>query len=1354
MRIYLIISLLTLATQSFAQVYRSDSLSTAFSLAKSNNFEHLSVKDGLSNNSVNCILQDREGYLWFGTNDGLNKYDGYKFTALQADLNNPNRSLQHNVISGLCEDRKNRLWAVTEGGGLHEINRKTGQITPHPILVRNTGRWNNQHSIYEDQQGFLWLGTFGGLARYEPDSHHFTLYPSPQTDTPVKTVFEDNQHRFWVATLRGLYQFDRLTGKFTLLSTPTENGLQPTFISFYQDARNTLWLGTAGHGLMQIDLNRSPFRLVSYNPGEKINPYIYLNSLHRDTTGIIWVGTTNGLQRINPANGSVFTYHPDPANKTGISSNNAQAVYHDRAGTLWVGTDNGIDRETAPGKPFLSYQIMPNASTVNLSANKVRSLLVDSLNRLWFTNERTVYRVNLQTNRLENLPPESDQTKNYIHTLFPNGSEGLWVGTWDNLYYLDYASGRYAKYPSDSVHVELISHRKGGPVWIAGDGGMASFNPRTHRYRYYTYKRGSKNGLPDKYLAGLVVSKTGDVWALVSRHGVCRLNPGTGQFTRYTAGGDGHLSTDDVRSIYEDDNGVIWVGTNGGGLNWFDPRTNRFSSITTRNGLPSNSVASITSDHTGHIWFSTNKGICRLDPRTKTVLSYDVDDGLPSSTFLENAAFRHGNRVFFGSLNGVVYFNPDQIYSNKRPFPVYITGLKVMEKPRPLTDSVLVLKHDENFLSFEFAALTYVLPEQNQYAYQLIGVDKQWIINVNQRFVTYPNLAPGHYTFRVRAANSDGIWSRKGASFQFVIQPPWWATWWAYGLYALLLVGGVAWYIRFYTNRIRQKQEMELSQREARQLKVLDELKTRFFSNITHEFRTPLSLIISPIESLLKEDKFDQSTRQKLGLVQGNSHKLLHLINQLLDLSKLEGGGMGVSLMRGNATEFVEQQVNSFQQMAEQKRVQLTYSGSKSIPQGLFDADKWGKILTNLLSNAVKFTGPGGQIFVTLASADTGKSDGSFQVHITVADTGIGIPAEKLPHIFDRFYQADDSRTRAYEGTGIGLALVKELVELMSGTVTVESKPDEGTRFLLTLFVEPIQGSGEDVLPIPVAGTMPRYGSLSGEEVLFPPYKPTVAESGKPLILVVEDNDELRQFVVSELVGFYLVLSAVDGEEGWRLVQEELPDIVISDLMMPKMDGYELTERIKKHPATNHIAVILLTAKTAQDNKMTGLEKGADEYLTKPFQMEEILLRLRNLLHLQQQLRQRYAQQLSNPDAPISTETVHDPFLQQFYNLLDENLSNTSLNVDWLANQLSMSRKTLQRKVSSLTNMEGPSELIRHYRLRKAVDLLLAGKNVTETAESVGFKATTHFTKSFRDFYHQTPTQFIEERKGKGAMPV
>ncbi len=1339
MRTFLTLFLLITLVKGFAQTYRLDSLSSEFTSPKSNRFEHLSVKDGLSNNSVNCILQDREGFIWFGTNDGLNKYDGYAFTPLPVDLDNPSHSFQNNQISGLCEDHLNRLWAVTEGGGLHEINKLTGKVTPHPIRATNASRWNNQHSIYEDRQGILWLGTFGGLARYDPEHHHFILFPSPQSDMPIKTVFEDRQHRFWVATLRGLYHFDRSTGWFTLEPAPVTTETQPTFISFYQDDQNVLWLGTAGHGLFQIDLRRQPFQLIPYNPGGQINPYVFLNSIHKDATGMVWVGTTNGLQRIDPIRQRVFTYRPDPNVPKGISSTNAQAVYHDREGTLWVGTDNGIDRQDSHIKPFFTYQVTPNTSAINLAENKVFALMVDNRNRLWFTNQQIIHRTNTRTNHLEMVPPEFPD-KNYIHALVPDGPTGVWIGTWDALYYLDQASDKYVRYPSE-IHVQFVRRDQSNNLWLGGEGGIAFFNTRTHQYTYYKYKPGDLNGLPDKYIHGLIVSRTGDVWVLVQRQGICRLNPKTGRFTHYTAGPKGRLNTNEVQAIYEDAQGIIWVGTHQGGLNRFDPQTSLFSSITTLDGLPSNSVVGIIADTTGTMWLSTNKGLCRFDPRTKAIRSYGMNDGLPSNGFLANAVFRQNNQLFFGSLNGVIYFDPAKIRDDKRPFPLYITGFKVMEKSRLLTDSIITLPYNENFLSFEFAALTYVLPDQNHYAYQLVGVDKNWVQSGTNRFANYPDLSPGDYTFRVKAANNDGIWSRKEVSIHLVILRPWWATWWAYGFYVLLLIGAILGYIRFYTNRIRQRQDAEFNRLEAKQLKVVDELKTRFFSNIAHEFRTPLSLIILPVEKLLQGNQFDTPTHQTLGLIHRSANQLLRLINQLLDLSKLEANSMTVSLLRGEVSEFVEQLVESFRQTADQKGVTLEYIAHIVPGDYLFDADKWEKILTNLLSNALKFTGSGGHVAVTLKPTNSAVNNAMSSVQIVVQDTGIGIPSEKLPHVFDRFYQVDDSRTRAYEGTGIGLALVKELIELVGGSIDVESQPEKGTRFQLELPVQPVTVDDTQVPRIVVQDkTYIAPGSLI--EQIPAPDKPPFSELPLPLVLIVEDNTELREFLATELADSYQILRAANGEEGWQLAQAELPDIVISDVMMPKMDGYELTKRIKNHPDTNHIAVVMLTAKAAQHSRLEGLTTGADEYLSKPFHAEELRLRLHNLVDRQQKLRDFYRRQLTRPDVPISQETTHDPFLQQVYELLEKHLDDSSLNVDWLADQLSMSRKTLYRKTHSMTQL-APNELIRHYRLRKAADLLRAGNNVTETAFMVGFKTASHFTIVFKEFYQQTPTEFV-----------
>ncbi|GAB3735994.1 hybrid sensor histidine kinase/response regulator transcription factor [Spirosoma lituiforme] len=1336
--------LLTLAGQGFSQV---QPITNAVAIREqsqpiANQFDHLSVKDGLSNNSVNCILQDREGFIWLGTNEGLNKYDGYTFTVLQHDPNRPRQSFQNNYITGLCEDHSGRLWVVTEGGGLHEVNKKTGLVSPHLIQTKEAYRWNNQLSIYEDKKGLIWLSTFAGLARYQPDQHRFTLYPSPQPGVPIKTVFEDRQHRFWVATNRGLYLFDRQTGQFSPLPVREITDKQPAFISFHLDANDVLWLGTAGRSLYQLDLRHQPWQLTPYNPGGLINPFVYMNSLHRDTNGTLWVGTTNGLQGINTQRNQVFTYRPQPNASKGISSINAQAVYHDRSGMLWVGTDNGIDRQSVTTKPFQTYQVTPNRGTANLPENKVVALLKDSYDQVWLSNQHVVYRKKTGKSHFDAIPSAElgsiGQHENLICALLTNKSDGIWLGTTDGLYQFDQASGRFRGYPSE-VPAQFLDRAPSGDLWLGGEGGIASFNPATHRYTYY---KTGPDALPDKYVHGVMASRTGDIWVLIQRQGICRLHPQTGHFTRYTAGSAGRLSSNDVQSIYEDASGIIWVGTHQGGLNRFDPKTGLFSVISHAKGLPGNNVLGIISDHAGHLWLSTDQGLCGFDPSNGVIRNYELSNELPSNDFVRNATFRHRTSLYFGSLNGAVYFNPDSIRDDKRPFPVYITEVNVMGQKRPPTDSILTLNYDENFLSFRFSALAYNQPQQNQYAYQLVGVEKDWVQNGNSHVANYTNLSPGHYTFRVKAANSDGIWSAHETSVNVVIHPPWWNTWWAYFLYGSLVIGTLWAYFRFYTNRLKQQQELELNRREAEQLKSVDELKTRLFSNITHEFRTPLSLIISPVEKLVQDGRLDVSTRQILALVQRNADQLLRLINQLLDLSKLEAHHMNVSLMRGNVADFINHIVESFRPGANQKNIQLVYRSSATTPdEQLFDADKWEKILTNLLSNALKFTPEGGHVTVSLEKASPLGTQTDSHVLIRVTDSGIGILPENLPHIFDRFYQVDNSRTRSYEGTGIGLALVKELVELLGGTVTVESQRNLGTTFLLTLPVSSVQEKTD----APYVTLYTRQPALLDSESAPAPTDAedsSIEDLQKPLILVVEDNTELRDFLAAELAASYQILSATNGKVGWQLAQTELPDIVLSDLMMPEMDGYELTQHIKSHPDTDHIAVVLLTAKAAHQSRMEGLQRGADDYLAKPFHLDELHARLHNLIKRQQKLRDQYRRQLTQPDLPVASAPMQDPFLQKIYAILDKHLDDSTISVDWLADQLSMSRKTLYRKTHSLIQLP-PNELIRHYRLRKAADFLREGHTAADTAYLVGFKTPSHFSILFKEFYQKTPTEFI-----------
>ncbi|MBC3786784.1 hybrid sensor histidine kinase/response regulator transcription factor [Spirosoma utsteinense] len=1313
-------------------------------------FEHLSVKDGLSHNSVNCMLQDRAGFMWLATNDGLNRYDGHTFIIFRPDPARPNHSFRSNRVTGLCQGRADRVWAVTEGGGLHAVDRLTGQVTPHPILARNANRWNTQLDVYEDSQGFLWLSTYNGLARYEPDRHHFVLYPSPQPDMPIKRVFEDTKQRLWVATARGLHLFDRRTGRYTLLPAPVSSGPQPTFNSFVQVDPNVLCLGTAGHGLFQLRLDTQPCQLTPYNPGGKINKFIFLHSLQLDTTRNLWIGTTEGLQRIDTKHQQVTTYRPDPSLPGAISSISAQNVYIDRAGTLWVGTDNGVDKKPVNTKPFVTYQLKPTTSTANLIENRVNAVLLDSQNRLWLSNYHTLHRTDARQGGSAQIEPAqlgvSASQTNFVFSMLPNGPDGIWLGTEKGLMAYDARSNRYTSYEAD-LSGHFMSEGLAGSLWIGSEGGIARFDKKTHRYTYYKYDPADSKGLPDMFVYALLASRTGHVWVAINGEGISRLDPRTGRFTHYRAGPKpGQLSSNEVLTFYEDAAGVLWAGTNQGGLIRRDPRTGLFSAVTIQEGLPSNRVVGIAGDAAGYLWLSTNQGLCRYDPRTGRIRSYTVNDGLPSNDFLENAVYARPGEILFGSLNGLVQVNPARIRDDRRPFPVQLTDFEVLNQRRPIPDSLITLAHNENFLSFEFAALTYVLPRQSRYAYQLVGVDANWVASGNRRFANYTDLPAGNYQFRVKASNSDGIWNERGISLQLIIRSPWWQTGWAYGFYALVIGGVLIGSVRLYTNRIRQQQEIELNRQQTEQLKIVDELKTRFFSNITHEFRTPLSLIISPVEKLLLDPQFDTRTRQTLALVQRNARQLLRLINQLLDLSKLEANSMGVSTMRGILTEFVGQLIDSFRPAAEQKGVTLHYNTQDIQQEHLFDADKWEKILTNLLSNALKFTGSGGEVTLTLALGAPSETEPTQTVSLVVADTGIGIPSEELPRIFDRFYQVDNSRTRAYEGTGIGLSLVNELVALIGGTIAVKSESGSGTTFSLTLPVQTTQpdtiSDSLSIQSIPLAVPTGEHHPLIAPPVLVPADERPDDDVLTPVILVVEDNDELRGFVATELAMFYRVLTAANGEAGWQLAQAELPDVVVSDVMMPVMDGYELTRLIKSHPETEHIAVVILSARAAHQSRVDGLAEGADDYLAKPFNQQELHLRLRNLIGRQQKLRDYYRRQLSQPETPAPLETELDPFLRQIYERLETNLIDVSINVDWLSSELSMSRKTLYRKIHSLTQL-APNDLIRQYRLRKAADLLRSGHNAAETAYLTGFKTQSHFAKVFKNFYGQTPLEFI-----------
>ncbi len=832
-------------------------------------FEHLTEKHGLSENRVTCILQDREGFMWFGTNYGLNKYDGYNFTAFKYDPNDPAHTMQGHAPQLIHEDQESNLWvAAYGGGGLNKINKRTGSVkafaNPTAIIFS---------SLHVDRQGFFWFGTERGLVRFNPNTEKFIRYSN--ADAATLAVAEDSSGRVWTFGT-GISYFERHTGKYTRLPQRLFADSTFSFSAAHLDKQGLLWIGTKGKGLFTLDTKASLLQLTPYNPGGLVNQNINNKGIYEDADGVIWLATTEGLQRIDRQTKAVTTYRSDPALPGTLSNNNVRCVYKDRQGTLWVGTDNGINKVVAHRKPFSAHQVQITSSPVLLPENWIATIVVDRIGMVWLGNEQTgLYQFNprsRQFTHVEANPADPGSLSSEgVRAIYEDRSGRLWVSTREALHQRDGATGKFIRYPT-KFPVIALDEDPSGTLWTAGranslNGAIAYLDSATRQFRYY-YQADNGKGLNDPEVYNLMASRTGDIWASTGS-GLNRLNPKTGKFTYYTPNDPftaGHFNDRVALALYEDAQGIIWAGTAKSGLNRFDPRTNTFTYFTTREGLPSNQILSIISASKDYLWLGTNQGLSRFNPGAKTFRNYDPSDGLPSTKFALRSVSQRNGKLLFGTFNGFVVFHPDSIHDNTTPPPVYLTGLKVLEKSRPFPEDRLELPYDENFLSFEYVALNYDAPEKNQYAYRLVGLDNDWIYSGTRRYASYTGLSPGTYTFRVKASNNDGIWNEQGATLRVIILPPWWRTWWAYTLYTLLFIAGIWSFIAYRSRALR---------RENRLLEEKVALRTEQLEHKSNELEHSLENLKATQTQLIQKEKL-----ASLGeLTAGIAHEIQNPLN-------------------------------------------------------------------------------------------------------------------------------------------------------------------------------------------------------------------------------------------------------------------------------------------------------------------------------------------------------------------------------------------------------------------------------------------------------------------------------------------
>jgi len=1313
--------------------------------------ERITIEEGLSQGMIHDILQDQEGFLWIGTKDGLNRYDGYEFKVYNHIPFN-SFSISGHEVTALHEDEAGRLWVGTFSNGLNlfdPASEKFWHITQNDEggLSSNTIR-----DIAQDDEGNIWVATAAGPDRIRiPEGFALSRLSSSAAD--ITTVFDISSF------------------------TPTESDINPFSIWTVVPVKNRIYLG-GDNRFFEINLNQGTQATERTDDlfGKNYYDFFLLQDMIRYGENQVVVSLNDQIALISP---DTILRYPLPIETT----DKYPALYTDDKGYLWGGarTFFKFDPNSKNPKPTFEYPLGKEP------LGGITTLLADRSNIFWMgTRGYGLIKYNPVArifNHLFSGPNSSirqiyiDQENNYwiwsysyeIKCVDPTTGEAYLPEGWPEVlkegrWVLQAQDGEYwFHFPFKESETELVAYdpkhntirrfpyhcltnplspmAEGpkGNIWLSGGSGqLIMLDKQTEKYQYFDMGDALGEQFDETQVVNMHLDKNGVFW-LGTLHGLVRFNPATNEWKAYRHDSDNSssISENHVLSIHagKKEPDILWIGTKGGGLNRFDKKQESFKAYNTEDGLPNNVIYGILEEQKGHLWLSTNRGLARFEPTTATSTNYSSFDGLQSNEFNTFAyAQAKDGTLAFGGINGLNIFHPDSLESIASNHQVVFTEVKVnnkkiLEKDYLPVEGVLRLSYDQNLLYFKFSATDFTAPSRNTYRYQMEGVDEQPLYVGNQREVAYANLAPGAYNFKVWGANNTGSWSEARA-IRFIITPPWWKTSVAYAAYLIVFAALAYLFHRFQVNRIRLQKQLEFEHMEAERLAEMDRMKTNFFSNVTHEFRTPLTLILEPARQLYKKIQHQQQ-KETLGMIVANGQHLLKLVNQLLDLSKIEGGFMKLKLSEGDLVASVKELYHSFIPIAERKGIELSFSSTHANFETAFDEDKLEQCLNNLLSNALKFTSSGGAVDLRL---DILTEKPGPEAVLTVTDNGQGISKENLSRIFDRFFQSEHQEPTVQRGTGIGLSLVKEFAKLMRGDIQVESEEGKGSTFILSLPLAKIPQQEE---PQPLVFQDTPKPAASG-----PPSSTGTASKEEALVLVVEDNSDLRSFISAALQDHFRVITAVDGAEGWQKAQSYVPDLVVSDLMMPRMNGMELLQQVKEQQATAHIPVVMLTAKSSIENKISGFRAGADAYLSKPFHTEELLVRIEQLIDQRRKLQALYSQQkgISKKESGFFN-SIDNEFLQKLTTTIDEHLEDEALTVEELAKKVNLSRSQLHRKLKALTD-QSATEFLRNYRLDRAMELLRnKSGNIGTVAMMVGFPNQQYFSTRFKKRFGLSPSE-------------
>lgn len=1361
-------------------------------LAQNKLFKSLTVQEGLSDEDINCIIQDKKGFLWIGTESGLNRYDGYEFKIFKYNQNDKN-SLPNNSIWSLYEDKKGNIWIGTKSGDLVRFSPIDEKF--YTIEFANSKITDNSiTSIIEDTKGDIWFGTYSnGLYRYKISNGQIKNWdyerdlPNTLSNNYVTSLLVDKYGGIWATTYNGLNYINPNEDENKIVvyrnKPGNNNSINNDLIwniseSKYDD--DLLFICNAG-GLNTYNQKSKKFGQINFvieYPSQFSSGVASVVEDKSENENILWIATYGGLFKLDLNSGKSKQFIADKENSMGLITNQIDRIMMDKSGVLWLITDKGLNylpssikkinyrfldylsqpivqelfktdikailaldsRTTILGSPDGAFSLtMSNGNILLKKIEEIRNLNIWSLekgsdNSIWIgTYGNGLFNYNLKTKKIKKYPIESPTFKTsafeYIRALKLGFNDTLWVGFWGGgLGTLNTLTGKYKIWIPDPANPNSISYNdiskihldKSGRVWIATNGGgLNLFIPKNGgKFLHWTYSANNKNSILNNALQCITEQQTNN--------------------------------SDETILYIGSDIGLNKMIIKNRGQDIYDLDVN-FINLSEQLNIPDVSVRNIVL-YFDDIWISTNKGIYQYKSESKKLFNYGISDGCGSLIFNSNAAVKLAdNSIVFGSAKGPALLNPNMInHSYFEPNIVFTDFLIFNESisnknNAPLNKSIaytdtIILAYSENVITFKFSALDFNSNEGLNYVYKMEGFDNKWTQLNKTNSASYTNLNPGNYTFRVKGTNSDGKWGTKEADIQIKIKYPWWRTIWAYIAYVIVIIVILLLIRRFEVSRTHLRNELKNLEFEAKKLKEIEMMKSRFFANISHEFRTPLMLIKGPLEQLLvKKGNSDELTKMAFN----NTEKLKSLIDQLLDLSKLESNLIPLNTNKVDLSIIIKGFIYSFKAVTEQKNIVLDLDCPDEKMIAEIDLDKFEKIINNLLSNAYKFTPAGGSILVSVKKRFS--NDQTFY-DLIIKDSGIGIPEDKISKIFDRFYQVDDSSNRSYGGSGIGLSLVKEFVELHQWEISVKSSPSKGTQFLISIpaisseIAEDVDYKLTEDEISKQSNEVPIYIQNDEEPILLSKDSET-----KPTILIVEDSKEVRQFIKGLLIDSYSIIEAEDGKKGIEMAINILPELIISDVMMPVMDGLEFCKKIKTDIQTSHIPVILLTAKATGDSKLEGLETGADEYLTKPFELKELLIRVKNLLESRKILKEKFSKDVYVKPENIAVNQLDKEFLDKAFQVAEKNIDKPEFDSEEFAKEMYLSRSQFHRKLQAVTG-QAPGEFMRIFRLKKAAKLLLENNfSVTQIAYEVGFNSPSHFTKAFKQMFNCLPSEYVNK---------